>query len=113
MQLAPTRRKLHANLPSGTFITRGPTERLPSRLTPVCLLMCCTIIQTYSSFVGGPMQMTSSGWARDARWLVSTGILAATAVVVPAHAQSRTLPAGTVLNVTTTAPLQSASAQTG
>jgi peptidoglycan hydrolase-like protein with peptidoglycan-binding domain len=59
------------------------------------------------------MQMTSSGWTRDARWLVSTGILAATAMVVPAHAQSRTLPAGTVLTVTTTAPLQSASAQAG
>jgi hypothetical protein len=59
------------------------------------------------------MQKTSSGWARDARWLVSTGILAATVMVVPAHAQSRTLPAGTVITVTTTAPLQSGSAQTG
>jgi hypothetical protein len=34
-------------------------------------------------------------------------------MVVPAHAQSRTLPAGTVITVTTTAPLQSGSAQTG
>ena len=59
------------------------------------------------------MQITSSRWAREAMWLVSAVILGATAAVVPAQAQSRTLPAGTVITVTTTAPLQSANAQTG
>ena len=58
------------------------------------------------------MQLTS-GWLRRCVLRTSAGILAAGALVLPAHAQSRTLPAGTVIIVRTSAALQSATAQTG
>ena len=55
----------------------------------------------------------TSRWLSRGRWFTSAGMLAASAAFLPALAQSRTLPAGTVIIVRTSAPLQSASAQTG
>jgi peptidoglycan hydrolase-like protein with peptidoglycan-binding domain len=59
------------------------------------------------------MHVSLFGGSRRGSWVAWAGILAAIAVVSPVHAQSRTLPAGSVIIVRTTAPLQSATAQTG
>ena len=61
------------------------------------------------------MQIAPWSWSRRGFWTACAGLLAATSgvTVSPVHAQSRTLPAGSVIIVRTTAPLQSATAQSG
>jgi peptidoglycan hydrolase-like protein with peptidoglycan-binding domain len=59
------------------------------------------------------MQVAFSRGSRRASWITCAAILGAIIVVSPVHAQSRTLPAGSVIIVRTTAPLQSATVQTG
>lgn len=58
------------------------------------------------------MQTISSERRRRAGWLVAAGLLALTTAAT-AEAQARVLPAGSVIIVRTTAPLRSATAQTG
>ena len=57
-----------------------------------------------AALASGARRVSRIGWA---------GILAATVVVSPLHAQSRTLPAGSVIIVRTTTALQSNTVQTG
>jgi len=59
------------------------------------------------------MHVAPSKWPRRGSWIAFAGFLAATAALSPANAQSRVLPAGSVIIVRTTAPLQSATAQAG
>ena len=59
------------------------------------------------------MQWASSGWTSRASGITSIVLVAASALVSSAHAQSRVLPAGTVIMVRTTAALQSNTAQAG
>jgi peptidoglycan hydrolase-like protein with peptidoglycan-binding domain len=59
------------------------------------------------------MQTISREGRRRAGWLTCAGVLALTAATSVADAQARVLPAGSVIIVRTTAPLRSATAQTG